>query len=529
LWDNTAYVLGVTAKAFDPADRHEAFKALHAEALGGTDDEELVAVRRFLDLWTPKAFERAGFPEDAKDLNFVFRQVGRENFVHDNSVAKAIWAKLFKGDSAVSGACLISGEHGPIARVHPPIGSFEKEVRIVSFNEDAYRSYGHKRGDNAPVSELLAFRYTTALNRFLSKDSRNRIEIGDASTVFWAETSNPETATEAEATFVGMIDNGIAAVVAMFEAVNEQVETQKIGDILDRIRKGQPLQEVAPELSHGVRFYVLGLAPNAARLSIRFWFDNDFDVLARNYQRFVAEMRIEPLPDKYVTSLGRRLLELVPLTEGDRRVVDQRWVVITRNLPEGTQRHLSLLAADWMRAILSGTGYPQTLLSTILMRIRADGEISAQRVAILKALVIRNFKREAPVSLDPENTNKGYLLGRLFAVYEFIQTAALGRDLNSTIKDKFYGAASCTPSSVFALLDRGSVNHLSKIGKGRPGQRVNLEKRIAGIMETMNAGEDPFPVSLPVADQALFGLGYYHQRSDLFSKPETREIGEAQL
>jgi CRISPR-associated protein Csd1 len=150
------------------------------------------------------------------------------------------------------------------------------------------------------------------------------------------------------------------------------------------------------------------------------------------------------------------------------------------------------------------------------MRIRADGEINALRVAILKALVIRNFKKEAPVSLDPENTNKGYLLGRLFAAYEHAQTAALGAKVNATIKDKFYGAASVQPRKVFALLEKGSANHLSKVGKQAPGFRVVLERTIGGIMERMSPGEEPFPASLSAQEQALFGLGYYHQRNDFF-------------
>jgi CRISPR-associated protein Csd1 len=362
----------------------------------------------------------------------------------------------------------------------------------VAFNQEAFASYEHEQGENAPVSEATAFRYTTALNAFLAKGSRNRIQIGDASTVFWADASDAATAEKAENAFV-----------AMFEEVDESIETRKVGDILERIRNGQPLEEVAPELSQGVRFHVLGLAPNAARLSIRFWFDNDFGVLARNYQRFVTEMRIDPLPRGAHPALWRYLIEIAVL--GKRE-----------NVPPN-------LAGEWMRSILTGTVYPQTLLSTVLMRIRADGEVNALRVAVLKALVIRNFRKEAPVSLDPENTNKGYLLGRLFAAYEHAQTAALGAKVNATIKDKFYGAASAQPRKVFALLEKGSANHLSKVGKQAPGFRVVLERAIGGIMEQMSPGDEPFPASLSAQEQALFGLGYYHQRNEFF-KPKKSEL-----
>ena len=188
------------------------------------------------------------------------------------------------------------------------------------------------------------------------------------------------------------------------------------------------------------------------------------------------------------------------------------------------------LAGEWARAILAGTPYPLTLLNTVLMRIRADGEVNGRRASILKAVLIRNFgftEREAPVGLDRDNRRKGYLLGRLFAVYEQAQRAALGRSVNSTIKDKFYGSASAQPRKVFPILDSGSANHLSKLGKVRPGQRTNLEKEIAEIMEKMAPGEtpaeDPFPATLPAAEQALFGLGYYHQRSAFFARKETTD------
>ena len=378
-------------------------------------------------------------------------------------------------------------------------GAQTSGASIVAFNQESFESYGHEQGDNAPVSEAAAFKYTTVLNAFLGQDSKNRIQIGDASTVFWADASNAAAIELAESAFG-----------AMFAGVDEATQAAKVGDILKRIRNGQPLREFAPELAEGVRFHVLGLAPNSARLSIRFWFDNDFGILARNYQRFVRDMAVAPTSRDENPALWKYLAETAVL--GKRE-----------NVPPN-------LAGGWMRAILTGTPYPLTLLSTVLMRIRADGDVNALRVGILKALLIRNFRRterEAPVSFDPANTNKGYLLGRLFATYEQTQSAALGRNVNATIKDKFYGAASAPPRKVFPLLDRGSANHLSKVGKQRPGQRVNLEKTIGAILEQMSPTEDPFPASLPAEDQALFALGYYHQRNEFFRKPETDNTKDA--
>lgn len=186
------------------------------------------------------------------------------------------------------------------------------------------------------------------------------------------------------------------------------------------------------------------------------------------------------------------------------------------------------LAGDMLRAILSGGRYPATLLSTLLMRLRADGEINPLRVALLKAFVTRNRRLDAaprteepPVSYDPQCKEAGYLLGQLFALYEYAQSAALGRRVNATVKDKFYGAAATTPQGVFPMLDRNSVPHLAKLRKLRPGQAVSIEKQIAEIMERLAPGSDPFPRSLPPAQQALFALGYYHQRNRRFAeKPE---------
>jgi CRISPR-associated protein Csd1 len=176
-----------------------------------------------------------------------------------------------------------------------------------------------------------------------------------------------------------------------------------------------------------------------------------------------------------------------------------------------------------MRAILTGAPYPLTLLSTTLMRVRAGGEVNALRAAILKSVLIRNFKRETPVALDPTNENKGYILGRLFAVYEEVQRAALGGNVNATIRDKFYGSASSTPQKVFRTLDAGSQNHFSKLRKQSPGRAVNLEKLVTTITDIMDPNNDPIPAALSSAEQALFGIGYYHQRSDFFRKRKERD------
>lgn len=501
LWDKTSYVLGVTAgEGKRTADEHAAFVERHLTDLAGTDDAGLKALVAFLKAWTPDHFVELGWSDEMKDQNVVFGLEGERLanvFLHDRPAAKALWARLSAAGDKTEAVCLVTGEEGPVARLHPAIkgvwGAQVAGASIVSFNLDAFTSYGHEQGDNAPVSERAAAAYTTALNRFLERESGHRIQIGDASTVFWADASEADKAVQAENLFADWFEGPPPDT-----RVDERAQADLVGTKLKQIKDGVPLSKVAPELAEGVRFHVLGLAPNAARLSIRFYYENDFGVLAENYRRYVEDMRIEPAdPRDPHPPLWKYLSETAVL--GKRE-----------NVPPN-------LAGDWMRAILSGTAYPLTLLSGVLMRLRSDQSVNALRVAMLKAIIVRNFSREdTPVALQPDYPNKGYQLGRLFAVYERIQTDALGGKVNATVKDKFYGAASAQPRKVFAMLERGSANHLSKIGKQSPGRKVNLERLVGEIMGAMDPAADPFPASLSAEDQALFGLGYYHQRNDFF-------------
>lgn len=501
LWDKTAYVLGVTAgEGRRTAEEHAAFVKRHLEALAGSDDPGLAALAAFLSWWRPERFAELGWPEEMKDANVAFAlESDRLQHIrlHDRPAAKALWTRLAGEGERSAAVCLVSGERLPVARLHPSIkgvwGAQSSGASIVSFNIDAFTSYGHEQGDNAPVSEAATFAYATALSRFLDRDSGHRIQIGDASTVFWADASDADAAATAESMFAGFF----AEAVPGLDAVDETSEANKVGALLGGIREGRPLRDLDPRLAEGVRFFVLGLAPNAARLSIRFYLEDDFGVIARNYQRFLADMRVEPPPRDRFPPLWKYLAETAVLKKRE-------------NVPPN-------LAGEWMRAILGGTSYPLTLLSTALMRIRADGEVDALRVGMMKAVITRNFSREdTPVALQPDYPNKGYQLGRLFAVYERIQSDALGPRVNATVKDKFYGAASAQPRKVFSLLERGSANHLSKIGKQSPGRKVNLDRLVGEIMGAMEPGEDPFPAALSAEDQALFGLGYHHQKNAFF-------------
>ncbi len=502
LWDKTSYVLGVTAsEGKRTAEEHAAFVARHNEALQGSDDKGLLALLRFLEAWRPEDFVRLGWPEEMKDQNIVFSLESdrlKNIRIHDRPAARALWARLGAEGDKSEAACLVTGEHGPIARLHPAIkgvwGAQSSGASIVSFNLDAFASYGHEQGENAPISEAAAFAYTTALNRFLEKGSANRVQIGDASTVFWADASDYEAAAVAEEIFGGFIDARELA------RADEKASAPKVRTILEAIRQGKPPAEFRPDLPPGVRFYVLGLSPNAARLSVRFYVEDDFGRIAENLAWHVERMRIEPPPKEEGLSVWRLLIE----TASQRK---------SENIPPQ-------LAGDWLRAILTGALYPLTLLSTVLMRLRADHDVNALRVAILKSVLIRNFELEVPMSLDPEYNDSGYLLGRLFATYEYTQTQALGGKVNATIRDQYYGTASATPRAVFPLLQRKATHHLSKLRKEKPGLAVNLDRKIGEICELA----DPDGLFLPTLSaqrQALFAIGYYHQRNDFYRTRET--------
>ena len=500
MWDNVNYVLGA-GKIADPTDqRFDAFRDKHIEFLDHIENDEVAGFCEFLRNWKPVNVSRYFDVDKLPSVGIVFGFVDshRERYLHELPDVQEFWSSERKrwvdvpGKETADAVCLVTGRRSEIARTHPSIkgvwGAQPSGAAIVAFNSDAYESYGHTQGDNAPISEYATFAYTTALNRFLKKESGHRIQIGDTSTVFWAEASDAATARDAESLFAAFMD----------PTIDEPPRAKNIETHLDQIRQGKNLEEIAPDLARGVRFCVLGLAPNAARISVRFWWENDFGTLTTNYQRHLEDMKLDPPPYNNWPPLWHYLYEIAAQRKGE-------------NIPP-------LVAGEWVRAILNGTPYPFTLLSTVLMRIRADKEINALRVAMLKSVLIRNLAKEVPVALDEKNTNKGYILGRFFAVYEEVQRSALGGNVNTTIRHKYYGAASATPRKIFRTLDAGAQHHLSKLRQNRPGRAVNLEGLLDSIAEMMDPSGDPIPAALNAAEQALFSIGYYHQRKGFFRK-----------
>lgn len=546
LWDKTAYVLGRTAgEGKRTAQEHQAFKDRHADWLARTDDAGLMALSRFLDRWTPDQ-TLPGWSDDLTDLNAIFvyepdRLAGI--WLHDRPAARDLWRRRAAEGASEAQICLVNGEPGPVARLHPSIkgvwGAQSSGAALVSFNLDAFTSYGHEQGDNAPVSEAAAFAYTTALNRFLDRDSGHRVQIGDASTVFWADASDRDTAEEAEGFFGAMFGVDTAA--------EETAATKEIGIKLEMIRKGMPLAQVAPELDQGVRFHVLGLAPNAARLSVRFYWQDDFGVLAERYAAYSRDIAFEPWPQgRRAPTLTSAVLRTAPARRDDKgRFTFDR------------DRISPLLAGELARAVLTGTRFPGALLPLLLMRVRCDHLLDSTRAALVKGLIVRDMRLDGRLPLrsdgtpmedylvrpDPDDPNPARRLGRLFAMIERAQLAALGNEVNATVKDKFLGAAAATPQRVFPGLLKGAEKHVRRLRNGHSDAKWikdadharrtarSLERKIGTLGATFGEG---FPAQHSAEEQGLFLIGYYQERfgsaaaSDRELQDDSTEITEGE-
>jgi len=519
LWDKTSYALGVSAKSSRSDQEYGAFKDFHRETLAGSDDPGLQALLAFLGAWTPDGFKdcphMSRHGESFLDANVVFRLDGDQCYLHERPAARAVWAGLKgRGDDASEGMCLVTGMWAPIARIHPPIkgvdGAQSSGASIVSFNLDAFRSYGKSQGDNAPISEQAAFAYTTALNHLLRQDpgNRQRLKIGDTTVVFWARARTKEQAEAAEDVISAFLqgDGGEDT-----SALEDRQATQRLFLALEQVRQGRPLRELDPSLDDEAEIFVLGLAPNASRLSVRFWETQSLSGLARRLADHYADLALEPAAWQRPPTPWRLARQVAPVRgEGKSKAED---------VPP-------LLAGELTRSILTGTRYPRSLLAAILMRFRADGQITPLRVALCKAVLARDArlnrlqgisssnKGEPPVSLDTRSTDPGYLLGRLFATLENLQRAAIG-DKVATIRDRYYGAASATPAGIFPVLLRNAQNHLGKLRKDKPGLAVNIEKEIGEIIDAL---PPMFPRTLSIDEQGRFTIGYYHQGRARFGR-----------
>ena len=514
LWDNAEYVLALAdakkqqaaaAKGGAPeyearlVDMQQAFRRrIEDLAQPALADPGIQAVMAFLSRPTVAAAEPfAAFAEiAASNPVLTFRLVSDTELVcQRQGVAPYVG---LGGDDDADGApaepevpCLISGTVSPGERLHTAIkgvwGAQTAGANIVSFNLDAFNSYNKTQGGNAPVSKAAAFAYTTALNALLARGSAQRTQVGDASTVFWARRPDP-------------LEDELALLLGGSD--NPDAQTQQVKALFDAVRSGA----FAGTRGNNT-FFVLGLAPNAARIAVRFWHVAPLHDVALRITAWFEDLAIVHGPkDPLFPSLYRLLTAIAVQGKAD-------------NIPPQ-------LAGDLMRSILAGTPYPATWLTAAVQRCRAEQQVSHLRAAAIKACLNRQRRHHASPAtattpyhpeiapmLDTSNPSTAYRLGRLFATLERIQEVA-SPGLNSTIRERYYGAASSTPVAVFTTLMRLKNHHLAKLGA--KGMVVNFEKLLAEIV----GGIHDFPAHLNLPDQGRFAIGYYHQRQDFFTKRE---------
>lgn len=498
LWDNTGYMLGFKPDDEKPErtlESFEAFRKRHLDLEPTINDPEFSAVCRFLQKWNPVLAPNFPTLLEISGGFGTFRLQGEEHFVHQSPRVQEWWVSQLdqpslaeEDEKDVVGQCLITGRVAALARLHEPkikgvYGAQSSGASLVSFNLDAFESYGKEQSFNAPVSKNAAFEYATALNELLTLEHKRRFSVGDASVVFWTEKPTP-------------MEDLFGYVFTNAGAEDESLKL-KLQGILQRISRGEFPGEFGEEKTS---FYLLGLSPNAARISVRFWYVSTIrDITNRLHEHFQD------------ISIARR----------DREPeFPAVWQILKQTAREDKDIP-PLLSGALMRSVLQGGAYPQILFTSVLRRIRIDGEFNSVRAGILKAclnrahrLNIQPLKKEISMTLDPVHPDPVYHMGRLFAVLEKAQEEALG-DINATIKDRFFGAVSSTPGIVFPRLIRLSQHHLGKLEKGR---RINIEKLIQEIMQQIPA----FASHLPLREQGIFAIGYYHQRFDLFQK-KTKE------
>lgn len=499
LWDNAKYVLGACAKdkkeQADQDDKYklapERFLLFREEAkefLDHVNDLGANSVLKFLSNWNPEDSIRLENWEEICKANFVFKLDTDFCFLHEREAIKQLWVQHAKNELSTGdiGYCLISGEKAAIAPTHPLIkgvqGGKSTGGAIISFNIPSFISYNKKQNFNSPISEVNAFKYTTALNHLCRFGSPQKIQLGDATTVFWAEKENQIESIFGKALSQG--NDGFDKDVKLF---------------LESIQNGK--KPVC--LNENTNFFILGLSPNAARISVRFWHVSNAEDISQKLMLHFNDLRIEKREnDPEYPSVWHLLIELVLSRKGEKRKTD----AIPANL-----------AGQMIRAILSGSKYPESFYTTLISRIKTDHQINYMRAAIIKAVLTRkyrfkNINKEVSVALDKENKNVSYLLGRLFSVLEKVQQDAIP-GANTTIKDRYYGSASSTPKIVFPQLMKLANHHISKAKYG-----YYSDKWIEEIVQDINV----FPAHLNLEEQGEFALGYYHQRTELFKKKEKK-------
>ena len=497
LWDNSSYLLGIDGKG-KPQRALECFQAckeLHQKRLDSVECPAARAVLAFFQTWKPE--QAAGHPALAscRDKimaggNLVFRYDGA--FVQEDPLIQQAWDDSYQmAEDGPEMVCLVTGKHGPVESIHPAIknvrGAQSSGAALVSFNAPAFCSYGKEQNYNAPTSKYAAFAYTTALNHLLA-DREHVNRIGDTTVVCWAQSGGDAYQDLMDWVFFGK---------------DVPYSLADLRGALDNLCRGNAAELQEERLDPNMEFYILGLAPNAARLSVRFFLRNSFGAFLHNAQ--AHQERLEIVRPTYDT------FDTIPLW----KLLDE-----TVNQKSSDKTAAPNLAGEVLRAILTGTRYPATLRSGVALRIRADHAVTRSRAAILKAYYLKNPHSDVPkevltVSLNTDSTHVPYILGRLFSVLEAIQSAA-NPGINTTIKDKYFNSASATPALVFPVLVNLAQKHLRKLNVGL---RTYYNRQLTALLS--NLGEY-YPTRMNLHQQGSFQLGYYHQTQARFEKKEEK-------
>ena len=497
LCDNASYLLGVDNKG-KPQRTLECFqacKALHEELLDGVDSPAAQAVLAFFHTWQPE--QAAGHPALAdcwEELmaggNLVFRHDGA--FVHEDALVRRAWDDHYRAEGdGPQMICLVTGEHGTVESTHPSVknvyGAQSSGAALVSFNAPAFCSYGKEQNYNAPTSKYAAFAYTTALNHLLS-DREHVYRMGDTTVVCWARCGG-----DVYQNMMGW----------MFFGQEPAYTLSDLQSALKGLCSGNAVELDGARLDPDMDFYILGISPNAARLSVRFFLRNSFGGFLRNAQAHQQRLEIvKPAYDKFDT---------IPM-----------WKLLDETVNQNSRDKTPApnMAGEVLRSVLTDTRYPATLLNGVALRIRAEHSVTRGRAAILKAYYLKNTHPDVPkevltVSLNPDSTNVPYNLGRLFSVLEAVQSSA-NPGINTTIKDKYFNSASATPAVVFPVLVNLAQKHLKKLDGGL---RTYYDKQITGLLSKLG---ERYPSRLNLPQQGSFQLGYYHQAQSRFEKKEEK-------
>ena len=492
LCDNSKYMLGIdksgTGKRI--TDCFEAAKEKHLKLLENTSGEMSQAICAFFCKWNPeKAKENAAVLENWEEItdggNLIFCM--DEKYAQDDNEIEQIWNTESKqSETDTSGICLVTGEKTEISRIHRNIkgvpGAQSSGAALVSFNAPSFESYGKEQSYNAPVGKYAEFAYTSALNYLLAQ-KKYTFPLGDSTIVYWAEEAKTEYQD---------------ALLALLNPVKDN--QNEVHGFFEKLRKDEPIMLDDLELNPSQKSYILCLAPNAARLSVRFFYQNSFGNIMKNLACHYERMKIvrPKWEEREYLGIEDMLRETVNMNSRDKKPI-------------------SNMSAMVFSAILQNVRYPASLYTDTLIRIRAEqGQVTWGRASILKAFLINNYRNmegEVCMSLNEECNDAAYVLGRLFSVLESIQTDA-NPEIKSTIRDRYFNSACATPASVFPVLIKLKNSHIKKLEREKEGVKIHYEKLLTQIMSKLEI----YPKRLSLKEQGKFILGYYHQTQKKYEK-----------